>query len=76
MHPDLVLMQDGARGHTARATMAEFEERGIHPIAWPPYSPDLNPIESVWNYMKDIIQERHDDTRLNYDRLREAVKDA
>lgn len=76
MHSELVLMQDGAAGHTARATMAEFAERGIHPIEWPPFSPDLNPIEAVWNIMKDHIQERHDDDKMTYSQLRQAVEEA
>ena len=24
-------------------------------LEWPPNSPDLNPIENIWSYMKDII---------------------
>jgi len=24
-------------------------------LDWPPNSPDLNPIENIWSYMKDII---------------------
>lgn len=73
MHSELCLMQDGAREHIARATMDEFVERGIQPIQWLSYSPDLNPIEIVWNWIKDYIQ-NHYDEKLSYDRLREAVK--
>jgi transposase len=32
------------------------QERDIYPILWPPFSPDLNPIEAVWNRMKDYIE--------------------
>ena len=45
----LQLMQDGAPGHSAGDTLRELSERGIYPIFWPAYSPDLNPIETVWN---------------------------
>ena len=43
----LLYMQDGAPSHTAAATKEELCERGIPIIIWPPYSPDLNPIETV-----------------------------
>ncbi|KAI0996483.1 hypothetical protein K3495_g11699 [Podosphaera aphanis] len=45
--PGLSVMQDNAPPHVAARTMEEFEERSITPIDWPPYSPDLNPIEHV-----------------------------
>jgi transposase len=51
-------MQDGAPGHAAAATLAKMRERGIIMIHWPPYSPDLNPIETVWNIMKDYIERK------------------
>jgi hypothetical protein len=40
----------------ASATHDEFHERGIYPIFWPPFSPDFNPIETVWNVMKDYCE--------------------
>lgn len=57
--PGLHVMQDNAPPHKARQTMREFERRNISPIEWPPYSPDLNPIETVWSYMKAYIERRH-----------------
>jgi transposase len=57
-NPELSFMQDGAPGHRAKATYEEFARRGIERkrIFWPPYSPDLNLIESIWNKIKDYIQ--------------------
>jgi hypothetical protein len=49
----LILMQDNAPAHTAATTMCDLQERQIEVMVWPPYSPDLNPIEWVWNWMKD-----------------------
>jgi transposase len=40
-------IQDNASIHTARKVKEWFIERGIKYIDWPPYSPDLNPIEHV-----------------------------
>jgi transposase len=73
----LHLMQDGAPGHRGQYTADELRERGIYPIFWPAFSPDLNPIEMVWNWMKDWIQEHYpEDKELSYDRLREVVRAA
>jgi DDE superfamily endonuclease len=70
---ELVFMQDGASSHSAKGTIQDLLERGVICIKWPAYSPDLNPIEYVWNKMKDWIQDRWDDTLHSYDALREAI---
>ena len=43
--PGLTFMQDNASVHTARKIQAWFEEMSIDITDWPPFSPDLNPIE-------------------------------
>jgi len=47
--------------------------RGVVPIFWPPFSPDLSPIESMWDRMKDILQQLDPQVHRNSRRLREAV---
>jgi transposase len=73
MNPGMELMQDGAPGHSAEYTLDELRERGIRVISWPAYSPDLNPIETLWNRIKNELQEKYPE-KMNYDQLRAAVK--
>ena len=42
-------------------------------VEWPPYSPDLNPIETVWDWMKDWIDDRYEGMKLTYPQLRSVV---
>lgn len=57
-NPDFTFMQDGAPYNPVARAIAELSLNGIHPINWPNYSPDLNPIEAVWNQMKDFTKRR------------------
>jgi hypothetical protein len=41
-----IFMQDNAAVHTARIIYGLLEELGVNIMIWPPYSPDLNTIES------------------------------
>jgi transposase len=61
MYSHLIFMQDGAPGNSVAYTLEELRERGIHPMFWPSLSPDLNPIEAVWNKMRDWMEAHHPD---------------
>ena len=47
-----VFMQDGAPCHTARSVKAFLEKENVPLLPWPGNSPDMNPIENVWELMK------------------------
>jgi transposase len=54
--------------------LLRISKRGaLSAFRWPAFSPDLNPIKMVWNWMKDWIQEHYDDRLRGYDELREAI---
>ena len=52
------MMEDNAP-HTASQTMRVLKEKNISPLMWPAFSPDRNPIEAVWNTIKDFIQYKY-----------------
>jgi hypothetical protein len=75
-HPGLILQQDNARGHAAKRTLELMQQYGFRPIYWPPYSPDLNPIETLWDDIKDYIQDKDPQIHRDYKRLRALIIEA
>ena len=57
-YPELLFQQDNAKGHSSAFTKSVFEAIGINPIFWPTNSPDLNPIKTLWDLIKDYIQKK------------------
>ncbi|KAJ8344912.1 hypothetical protein SKAU_G00291050 [Synaphobranchus kaupii] len=58
---DFIFQQDLAPAHTARTTNTWFNNHAITVLDWPANSPDLNPIENLW----DIVKRNMRDTRPN-----------
>ena len=52
MSDNTCFMQDNASIHTAQKVKDWFKEQKVWTTDWPPYSPDLNPIENAWHAMK------------------------
>ncbi|RZC39539.1 DDE 3 domain containing protein, partial [Asbolus verrucosus] len=40
-----------ARPHVARVSLEWLEQANVNLLPWPPRSPDLSPIEHVWDMM-------------------------
>jgi len=51
----ILFQQDGAPSHTAKSTQEWLKRNSIDTLPHPPSSPDLNPIEPLWNKMKTLI---------------------
>ena len=52
-------MQDNARPHVAGVCQQFLQEEGIDAMDRPARSPDLNPIEHIWDIMPRSIHQRH-----------------
>lgn len=54
-----VFQHDNARPHIARLTRDFLNHHNVHVLPWPACSPDMNPIEHLWDHLDRQIRRRH-----------------
>lgn len=69
---NFVFQHDNAPAHHARRLQHYLEEEEIEQLPWPPYSPDLNPIEHCWDALGHTVHQR-DVQPTNLAELEEAL---
>ena len=63
---DAVVVMDNASFHRRAQLMRAAQERGFRLIFLPPYSPELNPIENFWAWLKRYLRSALSDA-LSFD---------
>lgn len=58
-HAPATLMHDNARPHTARLTQQYLNANNVDVLPWPAMSPDINPIEHIWDLLGRRVRSRH-----------------
>lgn len=79
---DSIFMHDNTRVYIVTIVKELLQGIGIEVMLWPPYSPDLNPIENLWALLKAEIYRRYPelktapDTEATLQRLVKAAQEA
>jgi transposase len=56
LRPKDIVIMDNLSAHKDGEVIAAIESAGAIACFLPPYSPDLNPIESMWSKVKEILR--------------------
>lgn len=79
---DIIFQQDNDSKHTSKMAIECLARNHISVLSWPPQSPDLNPIEHLWGYLKrtlaasdppDGIQELWSRVELEWEKISPSI---
>lgn len=73
-HPDVQEFQhDNATVHKARICQQYLQQHNINTLEWPSKSPDLSPIENLWDVLGRRVRARQNPPQ-NLQQLRDALR--
>ena len=55
-----IFQQDNARPHVARHTLNFLQANNVNVLDWPARSPDISPIEHLWDHLGRKVREKND----------------
>ena len=72
---NLTLQQDNARPHMPRICQVFLANNNVQPLDWPPYSPDLSPLEHLWDLLDSQVRQRQPPPAARAQLTRALVED-
>lgn len=69
---NLIFQQDNARPHRAKVVMSELDS--IQVLPWPARSPDLSPIEHMWDEVGRHLRDDYELPAINLNQLSERLR--
>jgi len=69
LHPGQTVVMDNLSAHKVGPIRKLIEDAGCYLLYLPPYSPDLNPIEFAWSFIKRHIEGTRCPSQCDFDAL-------